>query len=134
MRGEKGREMALTLTVTDVDLGLNLLYVFGSVAVSGNYPTGGDTVDWTTLKGQYGRFGQIVDSSMQDPSFGPVQASFMVQGGTPNLYNMQQGAAANNWKMRGYAAGGVEFTGNSAYPGSATGDIITFQAVFRKAV
>ena len=126
--------MALTLTITDVDLGLDLLYIFGTVAVSGNYPSGGDTVDWTTLKGQYGRFGQIVASSMQDPSFGPVQASFTVQGGTPNLYNMQQGTAANNWKMRGYAAGGVEFTGNAAYPGSATGDVITFQAVFRKAV
>lgn len=126
--------MALTMTITDVDIGLNLLYVFGTVAVSSNYPSGGDAVDWTTLKGQNGRFGQIVASSMQDPSYGPVQASFTVQGGTPNQYNMQQGTAANNWKMRGYAAGGIEFTANSAYPASATGDIITFQAVFRKLV
>jgi len=126
--------MALTITITDVDVGLDLLYVFGSVVVSGNYPAGGDAVDWTTLKGLYGRFGQIVDSSMQDPSYGPVQASFAVQGGTPNQYSMQQGTASNNWKMRGYAAGGIEFTGNNPYPASATGDIITFQAVFRKGV
>jgi hypothetical protein len=78
--------------------------------------------------------GESVESSMSDPAFGPVQASFTVQGGTPNQYQMQQGAAANNWKMRGYTTGssGAEFTGGSAYPTSATSDVITFSAQFRK--
>ncbi len=71
---------------------------------------------------------------MGDPAYGPVQASFTVQGGTPNQYQMQQGAAANNWKMRGYSTGsaGAEFTGGAAYPSSATTDVITFSAQFRK--
>jgi hypothetical protein len=71
---------------------------------------------------------------MTDPAYGPIQASFTVQGGTPNQYQMQQGTAANNWKMRGYSTGsaGAEFTGGAAYPGSATADVITFSAQFRK--
>ena len=126
--------MSVTLTLTDVDPGGTQVYAFGTVTLSGNYPTGGDSVDWTQLVKQIAARGQIIDSSMGDPAFGPVQASFTVQGGTPNQYQMQQGAAANNWKMRGYTTGssGGEFTGNAAYPASATGDVITFSAQFRK--
>jgi hypothetical protein len=126
--------MAVTLTVTDVDPGGSQIYVFGTVALSGNYPTGGDTVDWTTLVRQAGKSGETVETSMTDPSYGPVQASFTVQGGTPNQYQMQQGAAANSWKMRGYTTGssGAEFTCGAAYPASATSDVITFSAQFRK--
>jgi hypothetical protein len=108
--------------------------VFGTVVLSGNYPSGGDTVDWTTLVRQIGKNGETVEASMTDPSYGPVQASFTVQGGTPNQYQMQQGTAANLWKMRGYTTGsaGAEFTGGAAYPASATSDVITFSAQFRK--
>jgi hypothetical protein len=126
--------MAVTLTVTDVDPGGTQIYVFGTVALSGTYPSGGDTVDWTTLARQIGKSGETVETSMTDPAYGPVQASFTVQGGTPNQYQMQQGTAANNWKMRGYSTGasGAEFTGGAAYPGSASSDVITFSAQFRK--
>ena len=126
--------MAVVLTVTDVDPGGTLIYVYGSVAFSGNYPSGGDTVDWTSITRSLGIAGQAPASSMQNPAFGPIQASFTVQGGTPNLYNLLQGIAANNWKMRGYTSGssGAEFTGGAAYPASATGDTITFAAAFRR--
>jgi hypothetical protein len=126
--------MSVTLTLTDVDLGGTQVYAFGIVALSGNYPSGGDTVDWTQLVKQIAARGQIIDSSMSDPAYGPIQASFTVQGGTPNQYQMQQGAAATNWKMRGYSTGsaGAEFTGGAAYPASATSDVITFSAQFRK--
>jgi hypothetical protein len=126
--------MAVTLTLTDVDPGTTQLYAFGTVALSGTYPSGGDTIDWTQLAKQITVRGQTVDSSMTDPAYGPIQASFTVQGGTPNQYQMQQGAAANNWKMRGYStgSGGTEFTGGAVYPGSATADVITFSAQFRK--
>ncbi len=126
--------MAVTLTLTDVDPGTTQLYAFGTVALSGTYPSGGDTIDWTQLAKQITVRGQTVDSSMTDPAYGPIQASFTVQGGTPNQYQMQQGTATNNWKMRGYSTGsaGVEFTGGAAYPGSATADVITFSAQFRK--
>lgn len=126
--------MAVTLTLTDVDPGGTQIYTFGTVTLSGTYPTGGDTVNWTQLIGQIAARGQTIESSMGDPAFGPVQASFTVQGGTPNQYQMQQGASASNWKMRGYTTGstGAEFTGGAAYPASATSDIITFSAQFRK--
>ena len=126
--------MSVTLTLTDVDPGGTQIYAFGTVQLSGNYPTGGDTVDWTQLIRQIGVRGEAVESSMADPAYGPVQASFTVQGGTPNQYQMQQGAAANTWKMRGYTTGsaGAEFTGGAAYPASATSDVITFSAQFRK--
>ncbi len=126
--------MAVTLTVTDVDPGGSQIYVFGTVALSGNYPAGGDTVDWTTLVRQAGKSGETVDSSMTDPAYGPVQASFTVQGGTPNQYQMQQGAAANELEDARVhdRIGGAEFTGGAAYPASATSDVITFSAQFRK--
>ena len=128
--------MSVTLTLTDVDPGGTQIYAFGTVHLAGNYPSGGDTVDWTQLVGQLGARGEAVESSMTDPAFGPVQGSFTVQGGTPNQYQMQQGTAANNWKMRGYTTGssGAEFTGGAAYPASATSDVITFSAQFRKLV
>ncbi len=126
--------MSVTLTLTDVDPGTTQLYAFGTVTLSGTYPSGGDTIDWTQLAKQIAVRGQTVDSSMADPAYGPIQASFTVQGGTPNQYQMQQGTAASNWKMRGYSTGsaGAEFTGGSAYPSSATTDVITFSAQFRR--
>ena len=126
--------MAVTLTLTDVDPGTTQLCAFGTVTLSGTYPTGGDTLDWTQLAKQIAGRGQTVDSSMTDPAYGPIQAGFTVQGGTPNQYQMQQGTAASNWKMRGYSTGsaGAEFTGGSAYPSSATTDVITFSAQFRR--
>jgi len=126
--------MSVTLTLTDIDPGGTQIYAFGTVALSGTYPSGGDTVDWTQLVRQVALRGETIESSMADPAFGPLQATFTVQGGTANQYQMQQGAAANSWKMRGYTTGssGAEFTGGSAYPASATGDTITFSAQFRK--
>jgi hypothetical protein len=126
--------MAVTLTLTDIDPGTTQIYAFGTVQLSGTYPSGGDTVNWTQLVGQIAARGETVESSMTDPAYGPVQASFTVQGGTPNQYQMQQGTSASNWKLRGYTtgSGGAEFTGNAAYPSSATNDIITFSAQFRK--
>ena len=126
--------MAVTLTLTDVDPGTTQLYVFGTVQLSGNYPSGGDTIDWTQLAKQVSVRGQSIETSMADPAYGPIQAGFTVQGGTPNQYQMQQGTAANNWKMRGYSTGssGAEFTGGAAYPSSALNDVITFTAQFRK--
>jgi hypothetical protein len=124
--------MAITLTVTDVDLGATLIYAFGTVAFSGTYTNGtGDTVNWLSINEQIGFGGQLVAASMGNPAFGPTQASFFVQGGTPNQYNLSQGTSASNWVMRGYASGGTEFSTGS-YPGTATGDKVVFAAQFRR--
>jgi hypothetical protein len=124
--------MAITLTVTDVDPGNTLVYVFGTVAFSGTYTNGtGDAVNWLSIAEQIGITGQLVTASMGNPAFGPTQAFFSVQGGTPNQYNLSQGSSPSNWAMRGYAAGGTEFS-TGAYPGSATGDKVVFAAQFRR--
>jgi hypothetical protein len=124
--------MAITLTVTDIDLGTTLIYAFGTVAFSGTYTNGtGDTVNWLSINEQLGFSGQLVAASMANPAFGPTQASFCVQGGTPNQYNLSQGTTSSNWVMRGYAAGGTEFSTGS-YPSSATGDKVIFAAQFRR--
>jgi hypothetical protein len=124
--------MAITLTVTDVDPGNTLIYVFGTVAFSGTYTNGtGDTVNWLSIAEQIGVSGQLVAASMGNPAIGPTQAAFTVQGGTPNQYNLSQGSSASNWVMRGYASGGTEFS-TGAYPGSATGDKVVFAAQFRR--
>jgi len=124
--------MAITLTVTDVDPGGTLIYVFGTVAFSGTYTNGtGDTVNWLSIAEQLGVKGQFIATSMTNPAFGPTQASFSVQGGTPNQYNLSQGTSPSNWVMRGYASGGTEFA-TGAYPGSATGDKVVFAAQFRR--
>ena len=52
--------MAVTLTLTDVDPGTTQLYAFGTVTLSGTYPTGGDTLDWTQLAKQIAGRGQTV--------------------------------------------------------------------------
>src|SRR5579863_8696613 len=120
--------MAITLTVTDVDPGNTLIYVFGTVAFSGTYTNGtGDTVNWQSINEQLGISGQPIASSMGNPAAGPTQASFTVQGGTPNQYNLSQGTSPSNWVMRGYASGGTEFS-SGAYPASATGDKVVFAA------
>ena len=124
--------MAITLTVTDVDPGGTLIYVFGTVAFSGTYTNGtGDTVNWLSIAEQLGVKGQFIATSMTNPAFGPTQASFAVQGGTPNQYNLSQSTSPSNWVMRGYASGGTEFA-TGAYPGSATGDKVVFAAQFRR--
>jgi len=71
---------------------------------------------------------------MTDPAYGPIQASFTVQGGTPNQYQMQQGTAASKLENARLfdRVSGRGFTGGSAYPSSATTDVITFSAQFRR--
>ena len=124
--------MAITLTVKDIDIGATLIYVFGTVTFSGTYTNGtGDTVNWFGINEQPGFSGQLIAASMSNPAFGPTQASFAVQGGTPNQYNLSQGTTASNWVMRGYASGGTEFS-TGAYPTSATGDKVVFAAQFRR--
>jgi len=124
--------MAITLTVTDVDPGNTLIYVFGTVAFSGTYTNGtGDTVNWLSISEQLGISGQPIAASMGNPAIGPTQAAFTVQGGTPNQYNLSQGTSPSNWVMRGYASGGTEFS-TGAYPSSATNDKVVFAAQFRR--
>src|ERR1700722_8610827 len=44
--------MALAMTITDIDAAADNIYVFGTLAPSGSYSTGGDTLDFTTVGSQ----------------------------------------------------------------------------------
>jgi len=44
--------MALAITITGVDALAGNIHVLGTLAASGNYATGGDTLDFTTVASQ----------------------------------------------------------------------------------
>ena len=44
--------MALAISIVDVDANAANVYVFGTLTPSGNYSTGGDTLDFTTVASQ----------------------------------------------------------------------------------
>jgi hypothetical protein len=110
------------LTTRDVDGSANdFIYVQGRFAFSGNYSTGGDTLDWTT-----------VNDKLSSASCVSVFVDWQAIG---NGYFPIGGPATalNAWKLKVQTPG----TFNSelaagAYPGAVTGDTVAFQATFRK--
>jgi hypothetical protein len=116
--------MAITITVHNVDASGSVAWATGSIAFSGSYTTGGDTLDWTTAIPQVGASGAAIPSTS-----GPQQVSFDSQNGNGGYYVAVQGSAPNNWKAKCFQASGTEVTAG-AYPSSVTSDIIAFQAEF----
>jgi hypothetical protein len=112
--------MPLAITITSVDVGTDNTYVFGTLVASGNYTTGGDTLDFTTVSAQ-------VPASKV-----PVQV--WVGGSTGDAYAWIKGAALNNQKVKVSTASGTELA-SGAYPARITGDgSIQFEAVFSKLI
>src|SRR5690348_18103363 len=114
--------MALAISITDVDAGENNLYVFGTVAASGNYASGGDTLDFTTVASQIG--------ASQAP------AKVWVGGTTGDSYGFVRAAAPTpaNGKVKINTASNTELAAG-AYPSRITGDAnIQFEAVFSKLI
>jgi len=116
--------MAITIAVQNVDATGSVVWATGSIEFSGTYPTGGDTLDWTTAIPQVGYPGAAIPSASA-----PLQVTFDSQNGNGGYYVGVQGSALNNWKVKCFQASGTEVTAG-AYPSSVTGDIITFQAEF----
>ena len=96
----------------------NFVYAIGTLAFSGNYPTGGDTLDFT----------QVADKL---PSTQIVQAFAESQNGNSGYYIPVQGSALNNWKLKAFVGGGTEVTAG-AYPASITSDIVQLAITARK--
>jgi hypothetical protein len=95
--------ITITLQPANVDgSGSNLLYAIAALTFSGNYPTGGDTLDFTTVADKL--------SSTQI-----IQAFADSQNGNPGYYVPVQGAALNNWKLKAFTGGGTEVAAG-AYP------------------
>jgi hypothetical protein len=110
------------LTSLDVDgSASHFVFVSGQLKFSGNYPTGGDTLDWTTVP---------------DKLAGSICISVAVASQTlGNAYVPIGGitTALNVWKVLCQTPG----TYNSqlaagAYPSAITSDTVTFTAIFRK--
>jgi hypothetical protein len=118
--------MAITINVQNVDASGIVTWVTGTVTFSGNYTTGGDTLDWTTAIEQIGQSGQALDASSP-----PQQVMLDSQNGNAGYYVSVQGNALNNWKVKCFVGSGTE-VGAGAYPSSVTTDVIAFQAQFMR--
>jgi hypothetical protein len=112
--------MALAITITDIDGGGQNLCVFGTLTASGNYSTGGDTLDFTTVAGQIAA------------SQAPLQV--WIGGSTGDACAFVRAASPTlaNGKMKINTASNTEL-GSGAYPARITGDTnIQFEAIFQK--
>lgn len=105
--------MPLALTILDVDNSGKSLYVTVGITASGTYPTGGDTVDLTTLFGK-GALGKVFVAG-KPPLYG------YGAGTSGHSYGFIPGTTLANGKMKINTAAGTELT-NAAYPASITGD------------
>ena len=113
--------MAITISLQpgNVDSSAsNFVYAVATLAFSGNYPTGGDTLDFTQVANVL-------------PSDTIVQAFAESQNGNSGYYIPVQGTALNNWKLKAFVGGGTELTAG-AYPVGVTGDIVQLSITARK--
>jgi len=103
--------ITMSLAPTNVDSSTKtFVYAIATLVFSGNYPTGGDTPDFT----------QVADKL---PSTQIVQVFAESQNGNAGYYIPVQGTALNNWKLRAIAAGGAEIS---------AGDIVQLSITARK--
>src|ERR1700682_3369176 len=111
--------ITITLLPSNVDgSGSNFFYAVATLAFSGNYSTGGDTLDFT----------QVTDKL---PSTQIIQAFAESQNGNSGYYVAIAGTALNNWKLKAFSGGGTEITAG-AYPASVTTDVVQLTITARK--
>ena len=113
--------MPITISLSQLNVdssASNFVYAIATLTFSGNYPTGGDTLDFT----------QVADKL---PSTQIVQAFAESQNGNSGYYIPVQGSALNNWKLKAFVGGGTEITAG-AYPASVTSDIVQLSITARK--
>ena len=113
--------MAITISLlpSNVDSSAsNFVYAVATLTFSGNYSSGGDTLDFTQVANVL-------------PSDTIVQAFAESQNGNSGYYIPVQGAALNNWKLKAFVGGGTELTAG-AYPAGVTGDIVQLSITARK--
>ena len=111
--------ITISLTPNNVDSSAsNFVYAIATLTISGSYPTGGDTVDFTTVADKL-------------PSTQIIQVFAESQNGNSGYYIAVQGSAMNNWKLKAFSGGGTEITAG-AYPASVTTDIVQLSITARK--
>jgi hypothetical protein len=113
--------MAITISLSPLNVDSsanNFVYAVATLAFSGNYVSGGDTLDFT----------QVSDKLNSDTV---VQVFAESQNGNSGYYIPVQGSALNNWKLKAFLGGGTEVTAG-AYPASVTSDIVQLSVTLRK--
>ena len=110
------------LTSRDVDASANnFVYIQGQLKFSGNYVSGGDTLDWTT----------VADKLCSDQCL----AVYLEWQGLGNSYWPigQASTALNGWKVKVAQVNtyGTEHAASS-YESQYTNDVVSFTACFRK--
>jgi len=105
--------MPLALTVLDIDNSGKSLYVTAALVASGTYPTGGDTVDLTTI------IGKAVLARVFQAGKSPLYG--YGAGTSGHSYGFIPGTTLANGKMKISTAAGTELP-NAAYPAAITGD------------
>jgi hypothetical protein len=109
------------MTTRDVDGSpSNFVNSFHRLSFSGNYTSGGDTLDFTQISG-------LIPSGSV-----PLQVALFSQNGSFNQYVAVQSGALNTWKLKIASAGGAEITGGAAYPAGVTSDVVEMQVTWRK--
>jgi len=113
--------LALAISVTQHWADLKRLHVIGTITASGNYVTGGDTLNFTNPKIKSSKVPDIV--TIHGRAVGPAY-----------LYQFVCGTTQANGKMIvADVATGAELAA-APYPAGVTGDTIEFHAVFKKLV
>ena len=116
--------MALAFSLVDTWDDGKRVHVSGTVAATGSYATGGDTVDLSQVP---------VIASAQSP----IQGTAWMDGLAGYDYVFIPGAAMNSNKVKIFASAGAaqatfpELTAG-AYPAAITADTITFYGIFKK--
>jgi hypothetical protein len=115
--------MALAFSLVDTWDDGKRIHVSGTVAGTGNYVTGGDTLDLSQVP---------VIASAQPP----IQGAAWMDGLAGYDYVFTPGATMNANKVKifaqGTAAGAFPELAAGAYPGAISGDTITFYGIFNK--
>lgn len=122
--------MPLAVNVQSIDADSDVVVVTGKLVASGSYPTGGDTIDFTSIAfdATYTGPSQIIPTSQP-----PLSLGVWSEGGVINyVYSPIIGSAMNNNKLKiGGTTYGTELAAG-AYPAAITGDTIAFEASFKK--
>ena len=105
--------MAAALTVLDVDNSGKSLYLTCLITLSGNYSTGGDTIDLTTVIGK-GVLGRVFQAG-KSPLYG------WCAGSTGDSYAVLPGTTLANGKLKINTASNTELAAG-AYAARFTGD------------
>lgn len=123
--------MAIKVSINNVIAikgGQGALLVTGNLVPSGNYVSGGDTVDFTGAvqdPALVGGAGPFIDSSLPVENLDIWSAG----GNIANGYFPIIGTKQNNCKFKITSAFNTELSAG-AYPAAITGDTINFMAVF----